>query len=72
MAKTNSTTSAARAKARTKAKSVPVRHAKKRHASDQKQIIILGAKEHNLQNVDISLPRDQLVVITGLSGSGKS
>ena len=33
---------------------------------------ILGAREHNLQNIDISLPRNQLVVFTGLSGSGKS
>jgi len=33
---------------------------------------ILGAKAHNLQNIDLSIPRDKLVVITGLSGSGKS
>ncbi|MCL2417127.1 MAG: excinuclease ABC subunit UvrA [Bacteroidales bacterium] len=33
---------------------------------------ILGAKAHNLQNIDVSIPRDKLVVITGLSGSGKS
>ena len=33
---------------------------------------VLGAREHNLQNIDISLPRNQLVVFTGLSGSGKS
>ena len=31
-----------------------------------------GAREHNLQNVDVDLPRDRLVVVTGLSGSGKS
>jgi excinuclease ABC subunit A len=36
------------------------------------QLDILGAKVHNLQNIDLSIPRDQLVVITGLSGSGKS
>ncbi|MEZ4703028.1 MAG: excinuclease ABC subunit UvrA [Rhodothermales bacterium] len=36
------------------------------------RIIIRGAREHNLQNVDLDIPRDQLVVITGLSGSGKS
>ena len=36
------------------------------------KIIIKGAREHNLKNVDIEIPRDQLVVITGLSGSGKS
>jgi excinuclease ABC subunit A len=37
-----------------------------------KKIQVRGAREHNLQNVDIALPRDSLVVITGLSGSGKS
>jgi excinuclease ABC subunit A len=35
-------------------------------------IIIKGAREHNLKNIDVTIPRDQLVVITGLSGSGKS
>ncbi len=39
-------------------------------ASDR--IIVRGAREHNLKNIDIEIPRDQLVVITGLSGSGKS
>ncbi len=38
----------------------------------EKKIIIKGAKEHNLKNVDVEIPRDKLVVITGLSGSGKS
>ncbi|MDQ1350939.1 MAG: excinuclease subunit [Acidobacteriota bacterium] len=37
-----------------------------------KNIIIKGAREHNLQNIDIELPRDKFIVITGLSGSGKS
>src|SRR5215475_10391769 len=36
------------------------------------RIIIRGAREHNLKNLDLEIPRDQLVVITGLSGSGKS
>ena len=36
------------------------------------QIIIRGAREHNLKNIDLTLPRDKLIVITGLSGSGKS
>jgi excinuclease ABC subunit A len=39
-------------------------------ASDR--IIVRGAREHNLKNIDVELPRDQLVVLTGLSGSGKS
>lgn len=38
----------------------------------QDQIIIKGAREHNLKNVDLVIPRDKLVVFTGLSGSGKS
>lgn len=38
----------------------------------KKQIIIKGAKEHNLQNIDLPIPRDEFIVITGLSGSGKS
>ena len=37
-----------------------------------REIVILGAKQHNLQNIDVRIPRDKLVVITGLSGSGKS
>ena len=35
-------------------------------------IKIRGAAEHNLKNIDLDIPRDQLVVLTGLSGSGKS
>ncbi len=38
----------------------------------QRQIVIRGAKEHNLKSVDLALPRDSLIVMTGLSGSGKS
>ena len=36
------------------------------------KIVIRGAREHNLKNIDVTIPKDQLVVITGLSGSGKS
>ncbi|MBP5540192.1 MAG: excinuclease ABC subunit UvrA [Bacteroidales bacterium] len=39
---------------------------------DDEKIKILGAREHNLQNVDLEIPRNKLVVFTGLSGSGKS
>ena len=39
---------------------------------DKKQIVIKGAREHNLQNIDVKVPRDEFIVITGLSGSGKS
>ncbi|WP_018127183.1 excinuclease ABC subunit UvrA [Balneola vulgaris] len=38
----------------------------------QQNIVVRGAREHNLKNFDIDIPRDELVVITGLSGSGKS
>ena len=37
-----------------------------------KQIAVRGAREHNLKDIDLDIPRDQLTVITGLSGSGKS
>ena len=38
----------------------------------ENHIFVKGAREHNLQNIDVEIPRDKLVVITGLSGSGKS
>ena len=38
----------------------------------QESIFIKGARENNLKNIDVEIPRDKLVVITGLSGSGKS
>src|SRR5579884_4005157 len=38
----------------------------------QDKIVVRGAREHNLKNIDVTIPRDRLVVITGLSGSGKS
>ena len=40
--------------------------------ADHRSITIRGAREHNLKNVDLTIPRDRLVVFTGLSGSGKS
>jgi len=40
--------------------------------ADLKKIEVRGAREHNLKNIDVDIPRDRLVVITGLSGSGKS
>src|SRR5215212_5655688 len=39
---------------------------------DNQQIVVRGAREHNLRNVNLDLPRDQLIVFTGVSGSGKS
>jgi excinuclease ABC subunit A len=44
----------------------------RRSRLDRRVIAIRGAREHNLKNVDLEIPRDQLVVFTGLSGSGKS
>ena len=41
-------------------------------ASDKNSIRVRGAREHNLKNLDVDIPRDKLVVVTGLSGSGKS
>src|SRR5688572_18891848 len=36
------------------------------------KLVVRGAREHNLKNIDVEIPRDRLVVVTGLSGSGKS
>ncbi len=35
-------------------------------------IVVQGAREHNLKNIDVTIPRNKLVVVTGVSGSGKS
>ena len=40
--------------------------------NEQEKIIITGARVHNLKNIDLEIPRNSLVVVTGLSGSGKS
>lgn len=39
---------------------------------ERRNIVIKGAKEHNLKNIDLEIPRDNLIVFTGVSGSGKS
>ena len=54
---------------------VYLRHSKRqdtKHMSETKSIIIKGARVNNLKNIDVEIPRNRLVVITGLSGSGKS
>ena len=59
---------------RTRRLNSPIKHLYQGFMSDplRNSIIIRGAAEHNLRNIDLELPRDALVVMTGLSGSGKS
>jgi len=49
-----------------------IKSAKERIVASNRAIVVKGAREHNLKNIDVTIPRDKLVVVTGLSGSGKS
>ncbi len=58
--------------AKRKAPAAEITPAAAAEAIRPREIVVLGAKQHNLRNIDVRIPRDKLVVITGLSGSGKS
>jgi excinuclease ABC subunit A len=57
---------------RQKAKVLRTQDARRKTHNSPHAISVVGAKEHNLQNVSVDIPRDEMVVVTGLSGSGKS
>ncbi|NQY55295.1 MAG: excinuclease ABC subunit UvrA [Ilumatobacteraceae bacterium] len=65
-----STTTAKKSAAASASTPSPAR--KRAPRKDDPQIVVRGAREHNLKNVNVELPRDRLIVLTGLSGSGKS
>ena len=54
------------------AKAVKKKSTKKQEVLAQEFIEVIGANENNLKNIDVKIPRDKLVVVTGVSGSGKS
>ncbi|MDP3014751.1 MAG: hypothetical protein Q8M92_10940, partial [Candidatus Subteraquimicrobiales bacterium] len=49
-----------------------LKYVKMTSMNQENYIFVKGAREHNLKNVDVKIPRNKLVVLTGLSGSGKS
>ncbi len=71
MAATTSATDAAETRSGATPSTTPRKRSSKAKADDP-QIVVRGAREHNLKNVNVELPRDKLIVFTGLSGSGKS